>query len=1006
MKGFKLLEGFEEEVQISTSEDELSSDDEINESGIYNIQERFNAAATAIKENQDKFQNSEMLYDFFYKFRDVVSQTDEISGSFLHIAVGLAENTVSTRPINMGPFVQHLLKEYPHLIKTMNGANQTPLSMAILNKNWTLVESMTECSGYPEWQSALEDSLEIPCGYGDKKTCLHIALQLNLRSKTIHKLINCARDTALATQDEIGKTPMHYAVSHSQLTVARAELIEKLIERDEIVNRTQKGRKMAQPLETFLDILDFRGISVYQQLQEYQKSSIERLNANSHAKTTWGDPAKPPKPVSKIQDSLTVDKFKRQEEQEPEFTKHARVPSKSQQSSKDAAVYTSNPDIEESKIRNQAFKLPRKKKYIRKATNGEEETNIANREAILNKLKLHYLRTRDGKKAITFLYGKNIDDIQISFDYYGLPLEIEDSAFETAFQALKFDNILQYVSFPKVSVTWTGMQAFMPRDGGQGRRDMDIHVEDMEKPSHKDESIIKSLENISIDSLDWQKVDLDPRTISGIGRKVKQQISGTEATDSGVALISQLQEITLYWSGNNAVLRAWSEAEGLSIMPNLVQIYIHVPPVDEMLDPIRCMEHNLTEFRMRIEKNTAVHTRPEENFDHKHITRQIKISVLPALGKEQNYSAGYASQHASIAKDNFAASQWLDSVYKFAQVFKSFWFKMSTEFNKMDKDVVVALIDDGVDAYLPSISGRVIGGKSFDYKFERVPPYYVSEYGHGTVIASMVMELCPLAKLYPIRIETEMSEGGERTIVSKSAALAIEAALDKNATIILMPWSIPISQIHSRDKRLIDAILDKACSRNTLMFCPSSDKDGSGKMDYPAAYRPESFFRIGAARVDGKAVNFTEYNDMVDFIFPGAEAVKHHNNSNSRQSNGSIQLEPAHDSSVATALGAGLAAIILYCFKAIALAHLNRTESYSREERFEPILRLGEYQRIDHNIMMATFQNLGTMTDHRFIKVWESLDIITEALEKSPWMDSQSVGIRILLEKLVKDIVK
>jgi hypothetical protein len=149
---------------------------------------------------------------------------------------------------------------------------------------------------------------------------------------------------------------------------------------------------------------------------------------------------------------------------------------------------------------------------------------------------------------------------------------------------MKFDEVLQYVSFPAVKVIRTGRQALRIPGSGQGRRDMefffewlymkgvrhiiDIHVEDLEMPAHSDESILSSLEKFIVDRLDWQRFDLDPLSLINLGSKVYS---------------NQLREVTLYWSGNNAVLRAWSELEGLPSLslPNLTKICLHVPGADE-----------------------------------------------------------------------------------------------------------------------------------------------------------------------------------------------------------------------------------------------------------------------------------------------------------------------------------------------------------------------------------------------------------------------------------------
>jgi hypothetical protein len=148
---------------------------------------------------------------------------------------------------------------------------------------------------------------------------------------------------------------------------------------------------------------------------------------------------------------------------------------------------------------------------------------------------------------------------------------------------MKFDDVLQYVSFPAVKVIRTGRQALRIPCSGQGRRDMEfffrwlnmkgvrhiinIHVEDLEAPAHSDESIVSCLETMIVDNLDWQRFDVDPLSISRLGSKVDST--------------NQLRDLTLYWSGNNAVLRAWSELEGLPSLPNLTKICLHVPGADE-----------------------------------------------------------------------------------------------------------------------------------------------------------------------------------------------------------------------------------------------------------------------------------------------------------------------------------------------------------------------------------------------------------------------------------------
>lgn len=95
-----------------------------------------------------------------------------------------------------------------------------------------------------------------------------------------------------------------------------------------------------------------------------------------------------------------------------------------------------------------------------------------------------------------------------------------------------------------------------------------------------------------------------------------------------------------------------------------------------------------------------------------------------------------------------------------------------TNLQSLKKDVVVALIDDGVDSCDSAFSGRVIEGKTFDYQDGGVGQYYISARGHGTEMTRMILKVCPMASIYSIRLKTHTSpDKGNSTIDAISAAL-------------------------------------------------------------------------------------------------------------------------------------------------------------------------------------------------------------------------------------------
>lgn len=146
-----------------------------------------------------------------------------------------------------------------------------------------------------------------------------------------------------------------------------------------------------------------------------------------------------------------------------------------------------------------------------------------------------------------------------------------------------------YVRFPNVTVIRNGRKA--PRPRAPGRQDMEfffdwlynkgvrrilkVEVDDGDKIPHSDEAICNSLARIVVEHLDWSKPDLDPHIIRQISSNTEICNSDPEINLAGAR--NELRELTLKWSGNNAVLRSWSEFEGLPQLPKLRVVNLSIP---------------------------------------------------------------------------------------------------------------------------------------------------------------------------------------------------------------------------------------------------------------------------------------------------------------------------------------------------------------------------------------------------------------------------------------------
>ncbi|KAK3904674.1 hypothetical protein C8A05DRAFT_31550 [Staphylotrichum tortipilum] len=133
--------------------------------------------------------------------------------------------------------------------------------------------------------------------------------------------------------------------------------------------------------------------------------------------------------------------------------------------------------------------------------------------------------------------------------------------------------------------------------------------------------------------------------------------------------------------------------------------------------------------------------------------------------------------------------------------------------------------------------------------------------------------------------------------------------------------------------------------------------------DYPSGPWHDRFFRIGAADADGKVFNWTP-EDGITYVLPGIDVPSESDAALSERAE-----SPETGSSVATALGAGLVAMIIYCLKATILTKL----WIPPDDAPARIARPDEMKR--------AFAVLGKPTASKFITVWEELDKIGEQLE-------------------------
>lgn len=169
---------------------------------------------------------------------------------------------------------------------------------------------------------------------------------------------------------------------------------------------------------------------------------------------------------------------------------------------------------------------------------------------------------------------------------------IQQEAFAEVFSKYKFYPVLRHVALPPLEIKPLSLSTSSTKKGENKYHYTDqllffewlqvkmgikkifrVVVDDTRAP-HSDEEIINvlagkgtrgraRLQSFDVEILDWRKTDLCPVVVQSAA--------------------PNLRELHLRWSGSNAVLRGWSEPEGLPKLEQLKTIHLHYIEVERKI---------------------------------------------------------------------------------------------------------------------------------------------------------------------------------------------------------------------------------------------------------------------------------------------------------------------------------------------------------------------------------------------------------------------------------------
>ncbi|KAM6482792.1 hypothetical protein HDV62DRAFT_335409 [Trichoderma sp. SZMC 28011] len=841
-----------------------------------------------------------------------------------------------------------------NMLCTQDSHDQTGLHKAIHHKNRRMIRYVLEAydkySKSRDWN--LDQVLGIPSAL-DGNNIVHLAIKdmtpvpqtdeewLNM----INKIIDAASAKTLKMQNKDGLTPLHLAVEGGKCNSSQFQIVEKLIHKcDDALDVHQHNNESNSVYQ--------HHIKTYAEWKKADEMSESFARVAESRDPKWHG-------ASADEQGLVVLTVKVGEavQGDQKLASDPSLGSRTEKSSNEGELILGEEAISigGQRTESQFTEIGEQSSPPSGGTDQQKLPVIENvtEESATNiteYLKHTYLRNKTRQDCLDFLYG-GIAEKQVDFNIYGKEGEISEKDFKLGYKCANLEDTLLCVRIPYLIIKPTAPEQQVVEQTYEqlaklsdstskgspiGRTDLGIVfdwlrndanvgkiikliVDDSHHPPHSDEEIEKAVKPFQVEVWDWQKIDLCCETIA-------------EAAP-------QARQVNLYWSGNNAVLRGWSDPEGgLARLPYLKEV--NVFPQSRGIESRGRNADKFQIFKQRLEQHA-----------HKG-GRTIKVNFYESAGTMQK-------PHTSGSKNDDVVQiyHWHKCMEKFGRFFR----QVDRKFLPKPEPIRIAVIDDGIDTTEPRLHNYIVGGQCFCSNDES-PSFCVSAGGHGTTMARLISWVFPQAKILSLKLDEYTQNDGTSQFSVSSATKAIRWAIAAGVSIINMSWSIERTEANVNELDELRKAVNEAENAKILMFCSTNDQGKTKDDSYPGAFKRHALCRIGAATATGEETNYVSLED-VDFLFPGREIEQ--DQGDDTLSNGVARPKDrsVEGSSLATAFASGLAGLILYLSRLVGVYYRNDND---------PVLRMIDGLEQDPGKMKPIFEKL--MTKKKFVEVWRAFE--------------------------------
>ncbi|KAF7630610.1 hypothetical protein AFLA_011231 [Aspergillus flavus NRRL3357] len=538
----------------------------------------------------------------------LATQVDAGKSTALHLIVKHQDKKTAKK---VRPLIQYLAQEHGQILCQRDNNNDTPLHIAIRDQNDRMVYRVLQAF------DNLDEALAHANDSG--KNCIHLAIEK--KSRDLWALVESASAGTLSAKDNNGNTPLHLAVDYERLDHEDLHLIvETIVNKSDPVMRKEKNgdfnnffiNNKCEQMSPYVYHLWTRNRAlklsgdIAEKDGERARNAMRELRNIQEAKPQMNETQKRITPgVSQIQPAF---------QKGPGQLKKGQGSVELNEKLLEGRESQVDPEQSTTQLENSI------------SAQGKQRNKDIESAWIQRFLKMHYLRERGHDAALEILQGRNtLANKEIYLDLSNKSNVSVEQICQQTIQTLEFEDILQYVHIPKFKPSQPPQRRSNKRLPKRSLEDIErifqseklegvktilkIVVEDLEEPPHTDTAIERFLKPKGVETWDWKKVDICPEVI--------QQAAPT------------VRHLNLYWSGRNAVLRGWSEQEGLRRLKQLEKITLHVLPSRESKARI---EINLSAFERRI-RRLFISDRAEEVAHNEYFVDDLKIALKESISE-------------------------------------------------------------------------------------------------------------------------------------------------------------------------------------------------------------------------------------------------------------------------------------------------------------------------------------------------------------------------------------